>query len=376
MFTTGSKLLIGSAVAAAVFALVYGVTQEGSLGTIGLISAAAGLALLAGINTWVRDSNVSAMDHESFDSSPAAQATARPSLWPLLAAIGATAVTLGLATLPAIFILGLIALLAAAVEWMVQGWSERASADSGYNARARDYLVDPLELPVAAAVGAGVVVYAFSRVMLGLPSKSATVVAFAIIAAVVLGIGALVGIKRTASKTALAGTFGLAAVALVAGGAIAGLSGERETHPHDTPADLAEENRCGAEETEADDLASQSVASKSNVAAELFFDGSGLEYDLPGYDGNSSSLTLPRSNPSNIMFHNDSDRPARLVIDMHPRLDDNGVPLGPERICTALAEEGGVQFLTVEFSLPSFAVEEGYAFVVPESDARLEVVVP
>ena len=40
MFTTGSKLLIGSAFAAALFALVYGVTQDGTLGTLGLISAA------------------------------------------------------------------------------------------------------------------------------------------------------------------------------------------------------------------------------------------------------------------------------------------------------------------------------------------------
>ena len=68
MFTTGSKLLIGSAFAAALFALVYGVTQEGSLGTIGLISAAVGLALLAAINVFVRDSNVSAMEPEAFES--------------------------------------------------------------------------------------------------------------------------------------------------------------------------------------------------------------------------------------------------------------------------------------------------------------------
>ena len=78
MFTTGSKLLIGSAFAAAVFATIYGVTQEGSLGTIGLISAAVGLALLAGINVFVRDSNVSAMDHEAFEASAAARSTARP----------------------------------------------------------------------------------------------------------------------------------------------------------------------------------------------------------------------------------------------------------------------------------------------------------
>ena len=58
-----------------------------------------------------------------------------------------------------------------------------------YNADARDVLVDPLELPVAAAIGAAVVVYSFSRVMLGLPSKSATVAAFAVVAALVLAVG-------------------------------------------------------------------------------------------------------------------------------------------------------------------------------------------
>ena len=62
MFTTGSKLLIGSAAAAWRRAAVYGIAQEGALGTIGLISAAVALSLLAGLNVFVRDSNVSAMD--------------------------------------------------------------------------------------------------------------------------------------------------------------------------------------------------------------------------------------------------------------------------------------------------------------------------
>src|SRR5690606_23571549 len=120
MITTGSKLLIGAAVATAVFAVVYGVTQEGALGTIGLISAAVALALLAGINVYIRDANVWPDDAGAFEVSAAAQATARPSLWPLLVAVGATAMTLGLATYEPIFVLGVIALLAGAVEWMVQ----------------------------------------------------------------------------------------------------------------------------------------------------------------------------------------------------------------------------------------------------------------
>ena len=129
MFTTGSKLLIGSAFAAALFAFVYGVTQEGSLGTIGLISAAVGLALLAAINVFVRDSNVSAMDPEAFEASAAARNSARASLWPLLTALGATTVTLGLITNRTFFILGMAAITAGGLGWLVQAWSERASAD-------------------------------------------------------------------------------------------------------------------------------------------------------------------------------------------------------------------------------------------------------
>ncbi len=376
MITTGSKLLIGSAVAAWMFAAVYGVAQGGALGTIGLISAALALSLLAGLNLFVRDSNVSAMDREQFESSPAAQATARPSLWPLLVGLGATTVTLGLVTSRAFFVLGLIAIVAGSIEWMIQGWSERASADRSYNAEARDHLVDPLELPVAAAIGAGVVIYAFSRVMLGLPNKTATVAAFAIVAALILAVGAALWSKRDISKSTLAGTFSLAAVALVAGGAVAGLNGERETHPHETTGALAEENACGTEETEADEKASQSVASKSNVAAEITYEGGELHADVPGFDGDFDSLTLPRSNPTNILFRNESDDHARLVIELHPAVDADGVPMGPERLCTALVEEGGVQLLTVVFDRPSFAVDGGFAFTVAGSDAELGVVVP
>ena len=62
MFTTGSKLLIGSSVFALVAAVVYGVTQNEALGIVGLVSAACALAFLAGVNVWAGDSNLSALD--------------------------------------------------------------------------------------------------------------------------------------------------------------------------------------------------------------------------------------------------------------------------------------------------------------------------
>ena len=60
-------------------------------------------------------------------------------------------------------------LLAATAEWMVQAWSERASADQAYNTEVRERIALPLEFPILAAVGVGVIIYSFSRVMLGLP---------------------------------------------------------------------------------------------------------------------------------------------------------------------------------------------------------------
>lgn len=378
MFTTGSKLLLGATFLTGALAALYGVFQGGALGTIGLTGAAVGFALLAAVNVFARDSNVSAMDHDAFATAAAAQAPARNSLWPLLIGIGGATLTLGLVTYKAIFMLGVIALIAGALEWLVQNWSERASDDPTYNAAVRNALVDPVELPVAGAAGAGVIVYAFSRVMLGLPSKSATVAAFTVVAAIVLAVGAILGWRKQASKPALTGLFSVGAVALVAGGAFAGLNGQRDIPRHETTAQLAEHDECGTDHTHADEKASQTVASKSNVAAEITWDGERLLADVPGFDGNFETLTLPRGTPNNFLFRNASDHEARLVIDTYANPDAR-MP-GPERYCTALTEEGGTQWLTIVLGQNTAAIKaagnEGYAFTVPGSDATLEVVVP
>ena len=63
-------------------------------------------------------------------------------------------VVVGIVSYPVVFIFGIIALIASAAEWMVQAWSERASADGEFNAVVRARISHPLEFPVLAFVGA------------------------------------------------------------------------------------------------------------------------------------------------------------------------------------------------------------------------------
>jgi hypothetical protein len=374
MFTTGSKLLIGSTVMATVAAVLYGVTQEGTLGTIGLVSAAIALAFLASINVYVRDSNVSAMDTEAHATSPAARPAPGSSMWPLAAVLGLTMIAVGLVTFQATTVLGFIVLLAASAEWMVQAWSERASADRDYNAEVRDRIALPLELPILAAIGVGVIIYSISRVMLGLPTATGAVVAFAVVATLVLLVGLLTSMRRNLSTGTIAGVCSVAVVAIVVTGAVYGVEGERETHEHETTAAIAADGDCGAEETEADENASQTVAAKSNVAASITLTADDrLTYTVPGYDGGTATLNLPRSTDNNVLFYNESDEHRRLSI------DTAGATAAEDKrvVCTALVEHGGVQMLTVRFDKPDFASENGYQFIVPGVDeAILAVVVP
>ena len=199
-------------------------------------------------------------------------------------------ITVGVVTFPAITILGLIVLLAATAEWMVQAWSERASADQAYNTTVRDRIAQPLELPIIGAIGVAVIIYSISRVMLGLPSKTAAIVAFVVVAALVLLVGALTSMRRKLSTGTIAGVCSIAVLGVVASGAAYGLNGERDTHHHETTGAIAEDGDCGAEETEADEDASQSVAAKANVAATVTLTADDrLTYTVPGFDGESAN---------------------------------------------------------------------------------------
>ncbi|MGB3734919.1 MAG: hypothetical protein WA964_08190 [Ilumatobacter sp.] len=414
MFTTGTKFFIGASVMALIATLVYGLGQGGVLGTVGLASATAALMGLGTLNAILRDSNVFSDDEAPIESSSAAQFAPASSVWPLGFAFGAVIIAVGLISYQTIVVVGLVALVVTGGEWAVQAWAERASGNVEHNAAVRSRLSNPLEYPVGGAVAIGIIVFAFSRVMLWL-SKTNTVIAFAVLAAVVLAVGFGIAFRPKLSIGAVGGVMAVGAVAVVAAGAAAGLDGERDIPEFETTAIWQEEALLhpeeyaeGAEEgehpaglicespeefPEADEDVSQTVAAKSGSYQVFLTEEGTLAFDVPGpIEDGPAGMVIPRSNPTNVIFRNESDEHRRLSIDFGTQtieIEDEEVVVR-DQICTTLIEPGGAQLLTVEADQPTFAVDgqinpngpggeagDGYWFFVPGVDtAKLELIVP
>lgn len=380
MFTTGSKFFLGATVVSLAATIAFGVFKAGDVGwtgTIGLLSATIALVFLTTINFLVRDCNVSSMDDAATTTSSAAQRSPGSSMWPAVAAIGGGLVVVGLVTRPVVFQAGLVILLAAVVEWMVQGWSERASSDRVYNATLRKRVLHPLEFPVLGALGLAVVIYSFSRIMLFI-SKANGPIVFAVIAALVLLGGFLFASRGSARRSATLGICVIAAIGLVSTGAVMAIDGEREIHEHET---IESDNEvCTTnEEAEIDERGSQSIALKSSVSATVIFDGDKLHADVIGIEGAQQVITLQRSNPANIIFRNEDDEPARLTASLGTfETVVNGTPVKEQPLtCTTLVEEGGSQLLTLTIAKSSVASLSDFTLSIPGLPATpIKIVVP
>ncbi len=374
MFSTGSKLFAGLAVLAALAAVVYGVTQDfGALGGVGLVSVAVALAALAALTLYIRDGEVSAMDDAAARSAAATSGTLSAGLWPLVAALGALILVIGTVTDKRYFVAGLALLVVAAFEWTLEGWAERASADPGYNRSVRSRLAYPLELPVAGAIGLGLVIYGFSRMMLAVP-KSAGPAIFVVGAALILVFGILFA-SRPELRSSLAVAIAAVGLLLVVGGGVTGaVTGERhELAAAAEEQEFAAHNRdCTAPEpTPADKKAGGSVAAKSSPWATLTYDGSTLTARQPGGQPETSIL-VDRGTVASFMFVNNSDAERRLTI--YAGTTEAGAD---DLYCTRTIAKGDKAWLTFKIAKPSLASTTPYTAYIPgDTGAKVELVVP
>jgi len=344
MLTTGSKLFFGAALLFIAGAVAYGgITDAELFGTIVLSSLAIASIFLGAVTLAFRDANVGApvvVAGSVADAEGRAAPGARvsPSMWPLVGAFGVALVVIGLASDVLLALFGALVLVVTVVEWSIQGWADRASDDPAYNSALRRRVLGPIEFPVLGVLGAGVVVFGFSRLMLAI-TKEAALVAFIVIAVAILAGAALVAAVPRFSKD-------LAVILLVGGGlgmltagVVAVANGEREFEQHPPgealpPGDSTNE-----------------VGGKGNVLAIFEWGGSGLTIE-PQPVGDA--VVVPRSLWTTILFRNEGKDPARLVIEaVNTVIGPDGKPVAQEmEFTTNFVGEGQEQTRTFRITKP------------------------
>jgi len=256
MFTPGFRLFAGFAFAGFVAMFVYAVASggDGTIDYFGFVDASAWVGAisfgwkggvgdhlgyfiwlffiiaagwLAGMLVAFRDADPEAVAQINSGQLPPAQAPTVPDYWPLVAAFGVGVAIIGLAVDVAIFLIGVLVVVAAAFEWMMSAWADRATGDPAANRALRDRIMKPIEVPVLSALGIAVVILAMSRVFLTLSKEWAVWVAI-IVSAVIFFVAVAFAVADHVNKNIVAAVLSVGAIAMLAGGVVSASVGERE----------------------------------------------------------------------------------------------------------------------------------------------------
>jgi hypothetical protein len=373
MFSTGFKYFFGVTVLSTV-ALIMSLALFEKLALVGVAISfliAVG-ALLAGLSAFTSDGTTR-------DANTSTSELVTQSMWPLISAIGVVFLGLGLVTSSVVFFGGIVVLLAAISEWMVQAWSERASTDLAHNTAARKRLLNPIEFPVLAAVGLGVIIFAFSRIMLTV-DKSTGAVLFIVAGALVLVAGSLFAIKPNMKRSVGAAICVLGALGIVAGGVASAVSGEREELVEAAAEGHFSHPECGPEESKYfDKLAEGTLSLRSAVSATVVYQDGDLFANVQGINTPQKSITVARSNPTNIIFRNATEGEFRLVAHLggdKAAKSESKDKSHKDETCTQLVAPGAEQSLTLNVSKPSSAENVYYLYIAGAEDKKIEMVVP
>lgn len=257
MFTAGFKFFFGLALAAVgaavVFAFFGGDTSSGpnyfgvldretfkgiiSLGWRGNVGGSilgyvlflvlASVAAFLGftMNAYRDADATSVAELEPDGVLPLSQPPTTTSFWPLAAALGIGMIMVGLATSGIVWQLGLAVLAVVIFEWAITAWSDRMSGDREKNLQIRNRLMGPIEVPLIALAGLGVLGLAVSRILLAV-SHMGAVIAAGVIALVIFGIALLFANAPKMGKAAVGGILGIAMVGIIAAGIFSAATGE------------------------------------------------------------------------------------------------------------------------------------------------------
>ena len=374
MFTPGSKYLLGLTGLALVSAVLYTIfvnpSDIGSFALFGLLTAG---ALVAGFSLFTRDG-----DAESEAEAVEAAANApTPSFWPIVFALGVAVVLLGIATHPIVFVLGIAVLVGGGVEWTIQDWAERASADAEFNNLVRHRAIGALDYPGLAAVGLGVIAYLFSRIMLAASKDGASVI-FIVVATAIMVFAFLVATKPALRGKSVALVVTAGALLLAVAGVATAISGERSQLVEYAEADHYSKSHreCGAEEGKYyDHEANNTVSLRSAVLATVFVEDGKIRAQMIGLEKDVDTISVPRSNATNILFRNLDEKDYRLVVNLGKAMNAETGKEEELGTCTQLSGKNQEQVLTLNIKKPS-SEEQSYSLTVPGAEGEIKVVVP
>ncbi|HEX7167138.1 MAG TPA: cupredoxin domain-containing protein [Acidimicrobiales bacterium] len=249
MFNAASKTAYTLGVAAIVagFAAVLATSDRvafASLVFAGVLAAAIGLAVF-----WYapRDPVVPVSAEVEAATSRRVDVTdvARPSPWPLVAALAIALFGVGAALGKGLIVIGIVVSFVAGLAWLAQSWREHPSWTTAMTQRVNDRYVVPLGLPAVAILSVAVAAVSLSRIFLAVSKEAAPIIG-SIIAFALLGAFYLLSKMEQIGRSVIA-TLAAVSTALVIGAGVAGaLKGEREFHKAETD---------GAVVLKADDLA-------------------------------------------------------------------------------------------------------------------------
>jgi hypothetical protein len=245
MFTWGSRYLFGMALAAFVGAVAYGlITGGGPVGVVSLgykggvgehlgytllIGASVASLLLGIVEVITRDGDAEDMaDLAGSERILTVRPPAGPSITSPLAAFGIACLALSLSVSAVFLYLGLAVLVIVGIEWTVQAWSERATGDDTVNAVIRRRILGPFEVPMLGLLAIAVVVLGLSRILLAVSEVGSVIVA--VVVAGFIFFSAVLISKSRAPRAIIAAIVTVGAVAVLAGGVIGAVAGERDFH--------------------------------------------------------------------------------------------------------------------------------------------------
>jgi len=377
MFKVGSKLFLGLTGFSALTLVAYLIFVERlALGGVALSMVFATLVGLSAIVIIVNDGDSEVQPRDA--------SLVRASMWPLVTVAGVVLLILGLVVAQAYFIFGIVVVLAALTEWLVQAWSESASDDAAHNDSARRRLLHPIEFPVIATLGLGVIIFAFSRIMLAI-SKSAGAVAFMVLSSLVLLVGAIFALRPALKPAIVSGICVVGAVGIVAGGIAGQGAGLRSDLVEAAEEGHYTHRECGVEKSKYfDKKAMKTLSLRTNPVAIIELRDGVLSAVMTGFNEPQKSVSVPRGNPVTFIFRNFDAAERRMVASLGAAMG-TGAESSSEKeghsnaneTCTQLIPQGAEQALTITYAKPSIAQVEPLTLTVPGVEGQaIEVVVP